>query len=270
MDANGQFPVVRQCALLGLPRSSYYYRPATKESSENLDLMRMIDEEHTEHPFLGVRGMTLFLNRATEGAWNTKRVRRLMRLMGLEAIYQKPHLSLPGQGHTIRPYLLRGLDIDRPNQVWCSDITYIPMQAGFMYLAAIMDWYSRRVLAWELSNTLEATFCTDALDTAFLRFGTPDIFNTDQGSQFTGEKFQGRLTARNVLPSMDGRRRALDNVFIERLWRSVKYEDVYLRCYENGGTLWAGLKTYFDYYNHRRSHQGLSGRTPNEVYHGAL
>jgi putative transposase len=265
VDPGGRFPVACQCALLGLPRSSYYYRPAT-ESPENLGLMRMMDEEHTDHPFLGVRGMTLFLNRTGTGIWNEKRVRRLMRLMGLEAIYPKPHLSQPGAGHTIHPYLLRDVEIVRPNQAWCSDITYIPMRAGFMYLVAVMDWYSRRVLAWELSNTLEAGFCTDALDAAFAAFGTPEIFNTDQGSQFTGASFQGRLAGRGVRPSMDGRRRALDNVFIERLWRSVKYEDVYLRCYENGGTLWPGLKTYFGYYNHRRPHQGLGGRTPNEAY----
>jgi len=265
VEPGGQFPVARQCALLGLPRSSYYYRPAT-ESPENLDLMRMMDEEHTEHPFLGVRGMTLFLNRTGTGVWNEKRVRRLMRLMGLEAIYPKPHLSQPGAGHTIHPYLLRDVEIVRPNQAWCADITYIPMRAGFMYLVAVMDWYSRFVLAWELSNTLEADFCTDALDTAFAAFGTPDIFNTDQGAQFTSASFQGRLAGRGVRPSMDGRRRALDNVFIERLWRSVKYEDVYLRCYESGATLWPGLKTYFGYYNQRRPHQGLGGRTPNEVY----
>ena len=180
--------MARQCALLGLPRSSYYYRPAT-ESPENLGLMRMMDEEHTDHPFLGVRGMTLFLNRTDGGVWNTKRVRRLMRLMGLEAIYPKPHLSQPGAGHTIHPYLLRDVEIVRPNQAWCSDITYIPMRSGFMYLVAVMDWYSRRVLAWELSNTLEAGFCTDALDAAFAAFGTPEIFNTDQGSQFTGAAF---------------------------------------------------------------------------------
>lgn len=269
VDPNGQLPMAHQCALLGLPRSSFYYRPAT-ESMVNLGLMRMIDEEHTEHPFLGVRGMTLFLNRATGYAWNTKRVRRLMRLMGLEAIYPKPHLSKPGEGHTIHPYLLRGLDIVRPNQVWCSDITYIPMQKGFMYLTAVMDWYSRRVLTWELSNSLDASFCTTALDAAFSLFGTPEIFNTDQGSQFTGIEFQKRLVAHVVRPSMDGRRRALDNVFIERLWRSVKYEDVYLRCYEHGGSLWQGLKTYFKYYNFSRSHQGLGGRTPDEVYCGSL
>jgi putative transposase len=266
VDSGGQFPVARQCALLGLPRSTYYYHPAT-ESPENLGIMRRIDEEHTDHPFLGVRSMTLFLNRTYSGIWNVKRVRRLMRLMGLEAIYPKPHLSRPDIGHTIHPYLLRDVEVIRPNQVWCSDITYIPMQTGFMYLTAVMDWYSRRVLAWELSNTLDARFCTDALDAAFARFGKPDIFNTDQGSQFTGAAFQNRLAALGVRPSMDGRRRALDNVFIERLWRSVKYEDIYIRCYENGGTLWPGLKTYFGYYNHRRSHQSLGGQTPDEVYH---
>jgi len=266
VDPLGKFPVACQCTLLGLPRSSYYYCPAT-ESPDNLELMRMMDEEHILHPFLGVKSMTLFLNRETGCAWNPKRIRRLMRLMGLEAIYPKPHLSRPGSGHTIHPYLLRDVQVIRPNQVWCSDITYIPMRKGFMYLVAVMDWYSRRILAWELSNTLATGFCTDALDVAFSRFGTPEIFNTDQGSQFTSSEFQDRLVDHSVRSSMDGRRRALDNVFIERLWRSVKYEDVYLRCYENGAELCSGLKTYFGYYNHRRSHQNLGGFTPNEVYH---
>ncbi len=265
VDLYGQIPVLEQCELLGLPRSSFYYRPA-EESLENLELMRMMDREHTDHPFLGVEGMRLFLNRATGRTFNGKRVRRLMRCMGLEAIYPKPHLSLPGQGHTIHPYLLRDLEIARPNQVWCSDITYIALRVGFMYLVVVMDWYSRRVLTWGLSNTLEASFCVDALGGALEAFGTPDIFNTDQGSQYTGATFQGRLSECGVRASMDGRRRALDNVFVERLWRSVKYEDIYLNCYEGGTDLYSGLKTYFGYYNERRSHQGLGGRTPLEVY----
>jgi len=265
VDSTGRLSLVRQCQLLGLPRSSFYYLPEI-ETPENLGLMRMMDAEHIEHPFLGVRGMTLWLNRATGGDWNPKRVRRLMRKMGLEAIYPKPHTSMPGLGHTIFPYLLRAIDICKPNQVWCSDITYIPMEKGFMYLVAVMDWFSRRTLAWRLSNTLTTDFCIDALDASFAAFGAPEIFNTDQGSQFTSADFQKRLAGQNVRISMDGRRRALDNVFIERLWRSVKYEDVYLHCYAGGHALFTGLTRYFEYYNHRRSHQGLNGHTPVEVY----
>lgn len=265
MDSNEVFPVYKQCELLGLPRSSYYYTPV-EESPENLDLMRMMDREHTDHPFLGVEGLRLFLNRMTGKNFNSKRIRRLMRHMGLVAIYPKPHLSLPDQGHTIHPYLLRNLEINRPNQVWCTDITYVALRVGFMYLVAVMDWYSRRVLSWGLSNTLEAGFCVDALDSALKMFGAPEIFNTDQGSQFTGSLFQDKLTEHGIRPSMDGRRRALDNVFIERLWRSVKHEDIYLNCYENGHKLYMGLKTYFTYYNECRSHQGLGGLTPLEVY----
>lgn len=232
--------------------------------------MRMMDAEHMEHPFLGVRGMTLWLNRETGRDWNPKRVRRLMHKMGLEAIYPKPHTSNPTPGHTIFPYLLDVIDIRKPNQVWCSDITYIPMQKGFMYLVAVMDWFSRRALAWQISNTLATDFCLEALDAAFAGFGAPEIFNTDQGSQFTSADFQKRLTDHGVRSSMDGRRRALDNVFIERLWRSVKYEDVYLRCYPDGRALHAGLGIYFDYYDNRRSHQGLAGRTPAEVYNAGI
>ncbi len=225
-----------------------------------------MDEEHIKHPFLGVRGMTGFLNRQGDDPVNCKRVRRLMRLMGLESIYPKPKLSQPGDGHLIMPYLLKGLKIMHPNHVWSTDITYVPMEKGFMYLVAVMDWYSRYVLTWELSNTLSAQFCVAALEEAFVRFGVPEIFNTDQGSQFTCSLFQDKLADQGVKPSMDGRGRALDNVFIERLWRSVKYEDIYLNCYENGTDLFEGLNGYFDYYNNRRSHQGLKGRTPVEVY----
>ena len=192
MSSAGRLSLARQCQLLGLPRSSFYYQPET-ESPENLGLMRMMDEEHTEHPFLGVRGMTLWLNRATGSDWNPKRVRRLMRKMGLEAIYPKPHTSMPGLGHTIFPYLLRTIDIRKPNQVWCSDITYIPMGKGYMFLVAVMDWFSRRTLAWRLSNSLTADFCIEALDASFAAFGAPEIFNTDQGSQFTSADFQNRL-----------------------------------------------------------------------------
>lgn len=258
-------PVTRQCDLLGIPRSSYYYSPAS-ETPENLKLMRMMDEEHTKHPFHGVKGMTNFLNINKKKKLNTKRVRRLMRLMGLEAIYPKPRLSIPGTGHIIIPYLLRDLEILYSNHVWSTDITYIPMLNGFMYLVAVIDWYSRRVLSWELSNTLSTQFCIDALNSAFRIFGFPKIFNTDQGSQFTSSIFQDRLTTNGVRPSMDGRGRALDNVFIERLWRSVKYENVYINCYESSIALFNGLKVYFDYYNYDRPHQGIKGKTPYDVY----
>ena len=232
--------------------------------------MRLMDAEHLEHPFLGVRGMTLWLNRTTNRDWNPKRVRRLMRQMDLEAIYPRPRTSQPAPGHTVYPYLLDGLAIRRPNQVWCADITYIPMAKGFMYLVAILDWFSRFLLAWQLANTLAADFCLDALDVARARFDAPEIFNTDQGSQFTSAAFQERLRDDHVRISMDGRRRALDNVIIERFWRSVKYEDVYLRGYDQGHALYDGLGRYFDYYNHRRSHQALDGRTPAEVYHATV
>ena len=267
VDPSGMLPITRQCELLGIPRSNYYYSPAS-ESSENLKLMRIMDEEHTKHPFHGVKGMTNFLNINRKNMLNIKRIRRLMRLMGLEAIYPKPRLSIPGPGHMIMPYLLRDIVIDHPNHVWSTDITYIPMYKGFMYLVAVIDWCSRRVLSWELSNTLSTQFCVDALDMAFNKFGVPEIFNTDQGSQFTSAMFQERLTANGVRPSMDGRRRALDNVFIERLWRSVKYEDIYINCYGNGIELFNGLKVYFDYYNYDRPHQGMDGKIPDEVYYG--
>lgn len=253
--------------MLGLPRSSYYYEPAT-ETPENLNLMQLMDREHMEHPFHGVKGLTLFVTRETGVAYNEKRIRRLMRLMALEAIYPKPHTSCPGEGHKIYPYLLRDLTIRRPNQVWCSDITYIPMHRGFMYLTVVMDWASRYVLDWQLSNTLSVDFCLHALNAAAESFGTPEIFNTDQGSQFTSQLFQDRIQALGVKPSMDGRGRALDNVIVERLWRSVKYEDVYLHAYDTGSELFEGLDTYFLYYNVRRSHQGLGGATPQEVYFG--
>lgn len=264
MEPAGPIPVARQCELLGLPRASFYYQPAT-ETAENLELMNWIDREHTAHPFVGVLGMSQRLARAGL-ACNPKRVRRLMRAMGIEAVYPRPRTSAPGGGHRLHPYLMAGLGVVRPNQAWCSDITFVPMPNGFMYLAAVMDWASRFVLSWELSNTLAAVFCQDALDAAFATFDPPEVFNSDQGAQYTCEAFQQRLAARNVLISMDGRGRALDNVFVERLWRSVKYEDVYLNCYDNARDLRAGLRRYFRYYCHERPHQGLGGRTPAEVY----
>jgi putative transposase len=249
--------------LLGLSRSSLYYEPA-QETVENLRLMRLIDEEYTAHPFYGSRKMTRWLVRQGEMV-NRKRVQRLMRVMGLEAIYPKPRLSLAGRGHRVYPYLLRGVSIERADQVWSTDITYVPMPKGFMYLAAVIDWYSRYVVSWRLSNTLEGTFCLEMLEEA-LGCGRPEMFNTDQGVQFTAEAFTGRLERAGVAVSMDGRGRCLDNVFVERLWRAVKYEDVYLRRYETVAELSQGLRRYFAFYNGERVHQALGYRTPAEVY----
>jgi putative transposase len=262
-----ELSIRQQCELLGLSRSSYYYKPAA-ETAENLRLMRRIDEHYTAHPILGSRRMSRWLKRDGE-AVNRKRVQRLMRLMGLEAVYPKPRLSTAGPGHRIFPYLLRGVSIERPDQVWSTDITYIPLLHGFMYLAAIMDWYSRFVLAWRLSNTLEGTFCLEMLDEALSR-GRPEVFNSDQGAQFTAEAFTGRLQLAGVAVSMDGRGRCLDNVFVERLWRTVKYEDVYLRGYALVPELEQGLTRYFGFYNHERLHQSLDYRTPAEAYQGVL
>lgn len=227
----------------------------------------MIDEQYTACPFYGSRRMTAWLIERGEGV-NRKRVRRLMRVMGLEAIYPKPRLSLAGKGHRIYPYLLRGVKVVRPDQVWSSDITYVPMASGFMYLAAVIDWFSRYVIAWRLSNTLDGSFCTEMLEEA-LRAGKPEVFNTDQGVQFTASAFTGRLESVGVAVSMDGRGRALDNVFAERLWRSVKYEDIYIRGYEAVPELKRGLGRYFAFYNDDRLHQSLGYRTPAAAYRGA-
>ena len=255
--------VSRQCELLGLSRSSYYFTPAM-ESAENLALMALIDEEYTDHPFRGSRGLTAWLRREGHPV-NRKRVRRLMRLMGLEAVYPKPRLSVGGAGHQVYPYLLRGVAIKRVNQVWSTDITYIPMPNGYMYLTAVIDWHSRYVLSWRLSNTLDGEFCVEALEEA-LRQGCPEVFNTDQGVQFTSAAFTGRVQSAGAQVSMDGKGRCLDNVFVERLWRTVKYEYVYLWRPEAVPALTAGLRTYFGYYNERRSHQSLGNQTPAEVY----
>jgi putative transposase len=257
--------VRRQCALLGLHRASFYYRAAT-ESAENLRLMRLLDEEYTRHPFYGSRKLTEWLKGQGEEV-NRKRVQRLLRVMGLVAIYPKPRLSLGGKGHRIFPYLLRGVTVARPDQVWSTDITYIPLAAGFMYLAAILDWYSRYVIAWRLSNTLDGAFCLEMLEEALGR-GRPEIFNTDQGVQFTAAAFTDRLQAAGVQVSMDGRGRCLDNVFVERLWRTVKYEDIYLYRYEGVPQLQQGLRRYFPFYNEERLHQSLDYRTPATVYRG--
>jgi putative transposase len=258
-----ELSVRRQCALLGLNRSSLYYEPAS-ETPENLRLMRLIDEQYTAYPFYGSRRITAWLIQQGEPV-SRKRVQRLMRLMGLEAIYPKPRLSLAGRGHRIYPYLLRGVTIKRPDQVWSADITYVPMASGFMYLAATIDWFSRYVLAWRLSNTLDGSFCLEMLDEVLSR-GRPEVFNTDQGVQFTAEAFTGRLESAGVAVSMDGRGRALDNVFVERLWRAVKYEDIYIQGYEEVPELRRGLARYFAFYNHARLHQALGYRTPAAVY----
>jgi len=256
--------VSQQCALLGLSRSSFYYEPAT-ETAENLALMALIDREYTARPFRGSRGMTAWL-RGEGHVVNRKRVQRLMRLMGLEAVYPKPKLSVSGAGHKVYPYLLRDVAIERVNQVWSTDITYIPMPNGFMYLTAVMDWHSRYVLSWRLSNTLDVEFCLEALEEALRRGGCPEVFNTDQGVQFTSPSFAGRLESAGAKVSMDGKGRWLDNVFVERLWRTVKYEYVYLWRPEAVPALQAGLQTYFGYYNDARTHQSLEDRTPLDVY----
>ncbi len=258
--------VRRQCQLLGLSRSSLYYE-AAPETPENLRLMRLLDEQYTRCPFYGSRRLTAWLVGEGE-AVNRKRVQRLLRLMGLEAIYPKPKLSAAGPGHRVYPYLLRGVAIERPDQVWSTDITYIPLATGFMYLAATVDWYSRYVIAWRLSNTLDGSFCQDMLEEA-LRRGRPEVFNTDQGAQFTAEAFTARLVSAGVAVSMDGKGRCLDNVFVERLWRSLKYENVYLYRYETVPELEVGLRLYFRFYNAERLHQALGYRTPEAVYREA-
>lgn len=253
----------RQCELARLVRSGLYYQ-AVEESSENLRLMRMLDEQYTATPFYGVARMTQWL-RNQKYHVNPKRVRRLMRQMGLEAIYPKPRLSAPALGHRVYPYRLRGVTITKSDQVWSTDITYIRLRQGFVYLVAIIDWYSRYVLAWEVSVTLDSNFCISALEWALER-GQPEIFNSDQGSQFTSADFTNRLQRRGILISMDGRGRALDNVFVERLWRTVKYEEVYLKDYRNTPEAVDSLGRFFEFYNRERIHQALGYKTPETVY----
>jgi putative transposase len=258
-----EISIRRQCELIGLTRSSYYYQPAN-ETDFNLKMMRLIDEQYMKTPYYGYPKMTAHLRR--EGYQvNPKRIRRLMRKMDLMAIYPKPRTTISAPENKIYPYLLRGLSITRPNQVWSTDITYIPMPKGFMYLVAVIDWYSRYVLSWKLSNTLDGDFCLAALNEA-LRLGRPEIFNTDQGVQFTAHLFSGTLEDAGIRVSMDGHGRALDNIFIERLWRSVKYEDIYIYDYVTVLALIAGLQTYFSRYNSERPHQSLDYRTPAEVH----
>jgi len=264
IDREAALPIVRQCELLQLSRSSVYYQPRPV-SAADLALMRCLDELHLAHPFLGARKLATMLKR--QGlAVGRRHVRTLLRRMGLEAIYRKRRTSLPGQGHTLYPYLLSGVAIERGNQVWAADITYLPMARGFLYLVAILDLASRKVLAWRLSNTLATDFCVEALQEALHRFGSPEIFNTDQGAQFTAPAFSAVLQAQGVRISMDGKGRWIDNVFVERLWRSVKYEEVYLHAYESPGEANAALERYFRFYNGRRPHQALDDRTPDEAY----
>jgi putative transposase len=258
-----QISIRRQCELIGLNRSSLYYEPAG-ESEYNLLLMRLIDEQYTRTPFYGWPRMTAQLRRLGH-AVNHKRVRRLMRLMDLQAVGPKPGTTTTVPGHRVYPYLLRGLAIERPQQVWCADITYVPMQRGFMYLVAVLDWFSRYVLTWQLSNTLDGRFCQEALRQA-LHSGTPEIFNTDQGVQFTAQAFTAILQEAGIRISMDGRGRAMDNIMIERLWRTVKYEHIYLMDYATVPELEAGLHHYFHFYNYERLHQSLAYRTPAEVH----
>lgn len=257
-------PIVRQCQLLDVARSTVYYRSQAVNDDDD-ELMKRIDSVHLEWPFLGSRRIADAL--ADEGrVVNRKRVQRLMRVMGLTALYPKPRTTQPAPGHRIYPYLLRDLTIDRPNQVWCTDITYLPMARGFLYLVAVMDWYSRKVLSWRVSNTMDDDFCVEALEAAIAAYGTPEIFNTDQGSQFTGAAFTGVLKREEIQISRDGRGRWMDNVFIERLWRSVKYEEVYLKAYDNARQARSGLGAYFKFYNSRRRHQALDRQTPDQVY----
>jgi len=262
-------PVVRQCWLAGVCRATVYAQQQAK-SVDEMDLLyrRLIDEEYTRHPFYGSRKMVIFL-RASGHVVNRKRVQRLMREMGLAAMAPGPKTSRPCPGHKVYPYLLRGVPVVRPNHVWSTDITYIPLERGFAYLVAIIDWYSRRVLSWRISNTMEAGFCVDCLEDALRHHGRPAIFNSDQGSQFTSDAFTSVLKREGITISMDGRGRAFDNIFVERLWRTVKHEDVYLKGYASMGELHSGLGEYFTFYNGERPHQSLSFKTPDVVYRTA-
>jgi putative transposase len=264
IERESELSIIRQCELLGLCRSSLYYRPQPV-SNADLSLMRRLDELHLAHPFLGARKLARMLTR--EGvAVGRRHVGSLMRLMGIEAIYRKRRTSLPGQGHQVYPYLLGNLAIERANQVWAADITYLPMAQGFAYLVAILDLYSRKVLSFRVSNALATDFCVEALQEALARYGAPEIFNTDQGSQFTDEHFTSVLANKKIRISMDGKGRWIDNVFVERLWRSVKYECIYLYAYETPRAVRSALADYFNFYNSRRPHQSLDYRTPDEMY----
>ena len=265
---NPVLPISQQCRLLAVPRSTVYRKPA-EASVEDLTIMALIDQQYLARPYYGSRRMAAWL--ATQGQRvNRKRVRRLMRLLGLAAIYQRPNTSKPAPAHKIYPYLLGGLAIERVNQVWCSDVTYIPIARGFLYLVVIMDWVSRAVLAWRLSNTLGAEFCVEALEEALSRYHRPQIFNTDQGSQFTSDDFTGTLKRHGVKISMDGKGRCMDNIFVERLWRSLKYEEVYLHAYATVAEAKTGIGAWLSFYNDERPHQSLGYRTPRQIYQEGL
>jgi putative transposase len=263
--AHPALSTVRQCAMLAISRSSLYHRPRSP-SQEDLAVLKQIDQQYLATPFYGSRRMRVWLNRQGCRA-SRKRVQRLMQTIGLAAIYRRPRTSQPAPGHKVYPYLLGSMEITRPNQVWAADITYIPMAKGFLYLVAIMDWYSRHVVAWRLSNTMDADFCVEALEEALTK-GTPEVFNTDQGSQFTSDAFTGALEQAGIRVSMDGKGRYSDNIFVERLWRTVKYEEVYLKAYTNGREAKAGIGDYFRFYNTQRPHQALGYRAPAEVFNG--
>ena len=257
--------IVRQCDLVGVCRSTLYYKPTGQESDLNLEIMQELDKQYMKTPFYGKRRMTTHLNMFGYSI-NIKRTSRLMHLMGLKALYPKPNTSLPDKEHEKYPYLLKDLNITHSNHVWATDITYVPMKKGFMYLMAIIDLYSRKVLHWSVSNTMEAEWCAEVLNQTISMYGTPEIFNTDQGSQFTSNIFTKTLKDNEIKISMDGKGRATDNIFVERLWRSVKYEDIYLKSYSNGLDLQKGLIDYFDFYNYSRPHSSLSNMTPAEVF----
>ena len=268
IDRVHELPITRQCELVSIPRSSWYYKPVPVPE-EDLRLMRLLDEGHLKHPFYGSRRLRDWLEDQGEIV-NRKRVRRLMQRMGMQILYPKRKTSKPGQGHKIYPYLLKGLEINRANQAWATDITYIPMAKGFLYLVAIIDWYSRKVLSWHLSNTMDSHFCVEALEAALNHHGRPEIFNTDQGAQFTSEAFIGVLKNHGIAISMDGKGRWVDNVFVERLWRSLKYEEVYLKAYDNPAQARKGIGDYFRFFNQERRHQSLDRKTPDGIYYDSL
>jgi putative transposase len=258
--------ISRQCRLLSLNRSSFYYRPV-RTRAEDLELMRQIDEQYLRTPSYGSRSMKRHFRRLGQKV-NRKRIQRLMRLMGIEAVYPKPHTSRPHPEHRVYPYLLRGLNVERPNHVWAADITYVPMSRGFMYLVAVMDWHSRKILSWRVSNTLDSEFCIQALREALERYGKPEIFNTDQGAQFTSIAFTQVLKDHDIAISMDGRGRCQDNIFVERLWWTIKHHYLYLHAFDTGTELRKGLSEWVRFYNHERGHSSLDDRTPDEVYCG--
>lgn len=269
IEKDSHLSIRRQCRLLHIHRSMIYYDLA-EETDENLELMKKLDHLYLEDPSAGSRRMSSYLRRQTDTAANRKRVRRLMRVMGIEAIYPRTRTTIPGGPSGIYPYRLKGLHIARPNQVWCADITFIPMRRGYMYLFAIMDWHSRKIIDWELSNTLDLSFCLDCLKRAITHSGIPEIMNTDQGSQFTSDQWISFLKDKKIIISMDGKGRWLDNVAIERFWRSIKYEDIYLKSYETAMDLAGGIKSYIIRYNQHRPHQSLNEATPEEIYSGKM